>query len=781
MGEDRGMIGQTLSNYRIVGKLGEGGMGVVYDAVDLRLDRRVALKFLPLRVEGNGAERQRLLREAKAVSALDHANICSLHTVEETADGRLFLVMARYEGRTLRQRLAAGPLPAAEALDTAGQVLLGLAAAHRLGIVHRDLSSGNVMLTNSGAVKIMDFGLARMPGAGALTQTGQAMGTVACMSPEQARGEPVDQRTDLWAAGVLLYEMLAGRPPFQGEYAPAVVYSILHEEPAPLSVLRPDLPPGLDGILQEALAKDPEKRYQQAEDFLADLQAVQSDRRLPGKAGRGKRAVPVRRLGWLAVAVLLAAMGIVAAVMLWPESRPPVEAVAVLPMEDLSGVSPPDLFADAVTEELIASLSKIGALRVVSRSSVLPYRGTRKPIRQICRELGVDAVVEGTVRRAGDRARVTARLVTGLDERTLWSDAYERQSSDVLKLQSDVAQALAGEIRIAVTPQERARLADARPVDTVAFQLYLKGRYYFEKWSADGSTRAIEYFHRALERDPSFARAYAGLADCYLEGPSLPLPIQEGLPKARDLAKRALALDPELAEAHSAMGYVLYCEWDFPRAEAEFRRAIELNANLPAAHHHYSHFLLSMGRVEESLAESRKNLSLDPVSPAATLHMGYHYLSAGQLDLAEKWNRKALAMDPNYYRGHIQLGQTLEDTGRSAEAVEEYLRAFTLSGEENADGIAELRRGFRKGGLKEFYRIYLAHTHREDPKENVYPVGFAEAYARLGQADDAFRCLEAAFRQHSPRLINMKENVELASLRADPRFTDLLRRMKLPL
>ena len=774
------MIGTTVSNYRIVGKLGEGGMGVVYDAVDLRLDRRVALKFLPPLASGSGEGPARLLREARAVSALDHANICRLHTVEETADGRLFLVMARYEGRTLRQRLAEGPLPAAEALDTAGQVLLGLAAAHRIGIVHRDLSAGNVMLTESGAVKIMDFGLARLPGAGALTQTGQAMGTVSCMSPEQARGEEVDPRTDLWAVGVLLYEMLAGRPPFQAEYAPAVVYAILHEEPAPLAALRPDLPPELDRILQKALAKEPDKRYQEAAEFLADLQAVRPDGSRPGVAVPAGKTARLRRLAWLAAASAVLG-GILAAVAFWPAAPPSVKAIAVLPMEDLSGVSPPDLFADAVTEELIASLSKISALRVVSRSSVLPYRDTRKPVRQICRELDVDAVLEGTIRRAGDRVRVTARLVAGPDGRTLWTDGYERQSGDVLTLQRDVAQKLAGEIRIAVTPQERARLAEAHPVDTGAFQLYLRGVYFFEKYSRDGTSQAMEYFRQALAKDPSFAKAYAGLAGCYLHRPGIPLPIDQGLPKAREAASRALALDPDLAEAHAAMGYVHYAEWDFPQAEEEYRRAISLNANLASAHHNYSHLLLSMGRVEESLSESLKYLALDPLSPAAVLHLGYNYLSAGQLDLAEEWNRKALAMDPNYYRGHILLGQTLEGERRYGDAMEEYLKAFLISGEETETGVVEFRRGFQKAGMKGFYRIWLDHVLRKDPMGTSDPVRFAELHARLGQPDDAFRYLEIAYGTHSDRLNNLKENPDLGSLHADPRFSGLLRRMKLPL
>jgi TolB-like protein len=453
----------------------------------------------------------------------------------------------------------------------------------------------------------------------------------------------------------------------------------------------------------------------------------------------------------------------------------------VLPVEDLSGGSRPDLFAEAVTEELIASLSKISALRVVSRSSVMPYRGTRKPVRQIGRELDVDAVVEGTIRRAGDRVRVTARLVTVPGERTLWTDAYERRSGDVLTLQSEVAQALAREIRIAVTPQERARLAEARPVDAEAFQLYLRGMYFFDKYSRDGTARAMEYFQQALGKDPTFAKAYAGLAGCYLHRPGIPLPIDQGLPKAREMAARALALDPNLAEAHAAMGYVLYTEWNFPGAEEEYRRAIALNANLASAHHNYSHLLLSMGRVEESLAESLKYLNLDPLSPAAVLHLGYHYLSAGQLDLAEQWNRKALDMDPNYYRGHILLGQTLEGERRYAEAADEYLKAFVVSGEQTEARIAELRRGFQNEGMKGFYRLWLDHARGKDPKGAKDPVRFAEFHARLGQPDEAFRYLELAFGMHADRLNNMKENPDLGSLRADPRFSDLLRRMKLPL
>jgi len=540
------VIGQTVGHYRILAKLGEGGMGVVYEAEDLRLKRRVALKFLPPAATRSPRARQRFVLEAQAASALDHINICTVHEIDETEDGRVFIAMARYEGETVREKIGRGPLSLGEALDIAQQTARGLAEAHGRGIVHRDIKPGNVFVTNAGVVKILDFGLAKLAGVLSLTETGTAIGTAPYMSPEQTRASDVDHRTDIWSLGVLLYEMLAATPPFSGEHTAAVVQSILNETPPPISRVRAGVPAELTPVLQKALAKKPEKRFQRVDDLLASLLKISS---LSGSEIRTKSAPMPRRpsppLTRYKAAAVLAALVLAAGLYLLQGGFAPqsgrVDSIAVLPFENLSSDLEQQYFVDGMHDALIADLAQIHALKVISRTSVERYRESEKTIPEIARELNVDAVVEGSVLRSKDQVRITVQLIRGSTDEHLWASSYERDLKNVLALVGEAAQAISDEIEVALSPEEKAHFAENHEVDTEAHEAYLKGRYFVNKFTGKDLRKSVQYFRESVEIDPDFALGWAGLAGAHVLIAYLG-DEREAVDKAETAAARALAL-----------------------------------------------------------------------------------------------------------------------------------------------------------------------------------------------------------------------------------------------
>src|SRR5215470_6094138 len=498
-------LGRIVSNYRLEERLAAGGMGVLYRATDLKLGRSVAVKVLSRQLAPEETAKARLLREARAASALDHPNIGAIHHIEEQ-DGELFIVMALYQGETLKQRLKKGPLPVGEALQVLRQMALGLEAAHRAGIVHRDIKPTNVLRTDDGIVKILDFGLAKLTSdsqaATAVTQPGETMGTVPYMSPEQLRGEAVDVRSDLWSFGVVAYELLAGVTPFQADSSAATAMRILNEEPPALASVS-GVPDWLAELVTQLLRKAPGERPQSAGEVLSRLDRPSS----PSRSRRKSRPV------LLASAIL--------AVARWhyrffgSSTAASIRSLAVLPLDNFSRDPEQEYFADGMTEELIANLAKISSLRVISRTSVMRYKGARKPLPEIARELNVDAVVEGSVRREGERVRITAQLIHGPTERHLWTESYERDLRQVLALQSEVALAIAKEVKVRLSPDEQTRLGSARQVNPQAHEALLKGNYYLEKFTVEATKKSLEYFGRAIQIDPGFALAYAGLSRSY--------------------------------------------------------------------------------------------------------------------------------------------------------------------------------------------------------------------------------------------------------------------------
>ena len=757
-------VNSKISHYRILSKLGAGGMGEVYLAEDTQLGRHVAIKLLPSETVLDEHARKRLLREARAVAMLDHPNICHIYEIDE-ANGCSFIAMQYIEGETLDLRLKRKPADLQESLIIGSQIADALAEAHAHGIIHRDIKPSNIIITSRGQAKVMDFGLAKIiqqgdkvdtaiPTETLLTAPNAVAGTVPYMSPEQLRGEQVGVCCDIWGLGVVLYEMIAGRLPFSGSTAFTLSSAILHESPAPLSV---KVPSPLRKVIQRCLEKDPGERYQHASEVRAALEgARQSSRRTTdSRAGRPSRARAQRQR---------------------------IHSLAVLPLENLSPNAEEEYFADGMTDTLITTLAQIGVLRVISRTSVMRYKGARKPLPEIARELNVDAVMEGTVVRSGNRVRITAQLIHAGTDTHLWAKSYESDLRDVLALQSDVASSIAQEIQIQLTPQEKARLAGTGPVDPSAYEAFLKGRHHWYKRSPDALKLALDYLNQATTKDPTYALAYAGLADAYNSlGWDLfaVMSPAETFPKAREAATRALELDPNCAEAHAALGWTATAyDWDWIAAEREFQRAIELKPQYGPVHIWYSHFLKAMERAAESLAESRRALECDPLGLVLNMHLGWYYLYLREYQQAIEQLLKTLELDPGFIPARMFLGEAYEQTGMFAEAIAEFEAAVNL-GNRHPIYLAGLGHAYAvSGNVDEAQRTIQELDHLS--RQRFVPArGVAEIYMGLGDKEHAFSWLFKAFEQRNGWLIHLKGNPRYDILRNDTRYKNLVRRMNL--
>jgi len=802
------MIGETISHYRILEKLGQGGMGEVYRAEDTKLKRVVAIKILPAGLALDEEARRRFLREAQTASALQHENICAIHEIGETPDGRMFICMDCYDGVTLKERIAGGPLPVGEAIDIADQIAAGLCEAHAAKMVHRDIKPANVMITRRGVAKILDFGLAKSAGAATLTKIGSTMGTAAYMSPEQARGDEADHRTDIWSLGAVLYEMVAGRPPFKGEYESAVLYSIAHESPEPLTALRSGVPLELERIVNKCLEKDAGERYQTAVDFSADLRRLKrglsegaartagavsraGTAGSPGDGAPRKGASRGRRIGVVgagaaAILMMLLAIFNVGGVRdriaggRGAGERGRIESLAILPFVNADSDPDTEYLSDEIPASITSNLSRLSSLRVVPRSSAFRYRGSEGDLAAVGRKLNVRAILTGQVRARGEELSIWAELVDVAGDRQLWGEQYSLKMSDILTFEQDIAERITDALRVRLTETDRDRLSKSQTASAEAHRLYLKGRYFWNKRSEEGIRNAAGYFQKAIEEDPSYALAYTGLADSYsiLAAFGIAAP-RDVFPKAKAAVSRALEIDSTLAEAHVSLAIILqHYEWNWLESEKEYERAIELDPTYATALHWYGLLLLMMRRDEEAIATSEKAIRLDPLSLPIGASLGMVYLATHQYEKAETQCLKVIEMDSSFAMARTVLATVHIEMGLYDKAIDE-LKAVAALPTSTPEDIAYLGYGYARGGRANEARRILAELSARAEQRYVPPAFFSSIYAGLGDMDEAFKWIEKAYEERDFYLDGLPRAIEGSPFGADPRAIDLMRRMGL--
>jgi serine/threonine protein kinase/Tfp pilus assembly protein PilF len=787
------LSGQTLGHYRIVEKIGCGGMGEVYRARDEHLDRQVAIKVLPPGTLSDESARKRFHKEAITLSRLNHPNIATIHDFD-TQQGVDFLVMEYIPGITLSAKLATQPLPEKQVVALGSQLADGLSAAHEHGVVHCDLKPSNLRLTGDGRLKILDFGLAklRLPvtataATESLSETGTIAGTLPYMAPEQLLAGEIDARTDIYAAGAVLYEMATGQQLFADSDRSLLIGAILRRPPRPPTNLNPRLSPELERIIGKCLDKEPDNRYQSAKEIVADLRRMMTASSIVAvtrspRAARSWRPLPIVLISGFVLFAFLSAF----TVRRWrvahvsqPAASTHISSLAVLPLDNLSADPAQEYFTDGMTEELISALAKISSLRVISRTSIMQYKGAHKSLPQIARELGVDGIVTGSVAQSADsrRVRITAELVEAASDHNLWSQSYERDLGDVFALQDDVARNISWQIRVQLTPKEQERLTHYRSVNSEAYTTYLKGRYHWNKGTEEELRLAKKYFEQATEIDHSYAPAYSGLADYYWVTDELAPRVAK--PKARDYALKALALDGDLADAHTTFGAIqFYGDWDWTGAEKEFKHAIDLSPSRAEGHEMYSVFLSAMGRAPEAIAEIRTAQQLDPLAVDPSMIAGRTFYYARQYDSAIEQCRNALELDPNSIAAHDCLGEAYLGKRAYESAIAEF-RVVASGSHNDPVRLAGLGRAYALAGKRIEAKAVLGKLRTASKVHYVPPYFFSMINAALGNKNQALSWLEKAHNEHDTYLARLRVDEAMDSLRSDQRFATLLQQMRL--
>lgn len=824
-------------------------MGEVYRAQDTtELGRTVAIKLLPAKLAAHKEHLQRFIREAKTASSLNHPNILTIYEIGQS-DSTRFIVAEFIDGETLRGQMSSRRLRINDAIEISVEVAFALTAAHGAGIVHRDIKPENIMVRHDGIVKVLDFGLAKLTeesqsgpddSTRALIKTDQGvvMGTVAYMSPEQARGQDLDARTDIWSLGVVLYEMVAGRAPFRGQTKSHTVVAILEEEPPPLATFAPDVPAELQRIVRKALTKDSDNRYQTARDLMIDLKTLRRELDLQGEIQRSAAAItsqgpsgeatpvteppppamPTQSVGEstqagsmqitsgagslvgkvkrnkLAVILTLAILALVfvpvgLSVAAWiayqhagSTAAVPIDSIAVLPFVNESGNADAEYLSDGISESLINSLSQLPHVKVIARSSSFKYKGKEFDPQEVARTLGVEAILTGRVLQRGDHLLISVELMNARDKTQVWGEQYNRKLTDILVVQQEISREVSEKLRLKLTSDEQRRISKPYTESAEAYELYLKGRYFYGKSTEEGLKKAIEYYQQAIDKDPNYALAYVGMGNSFrgLGGALGFASPGSAAPQAKAAIMKALAIDDTLPDAHAALAdFKLSYEWDWPGAEREYRRAIELNPNQASAHRGYGTYLQSLGRFDEAVAERERNRQLDPTWPDAIANVGYPLYYARRFDQALEHYRKALELDPDYSWGHLWIGQVYVQQGRYAEAIAKIKKAIALSAGNTRD-IATLGHAYAVAGKRSEALKVLAELQERAKHKYVSPYFIALVYVGLGDKDQALAWLEKAYQERHPYLILIKVEPVFDVLRSEPGFQDLVRRIGLP-
>jgi len=763
-------------------------MGIVYKAEDIKLQRTVALKFLPQQWVSDPEARERFIHEARAASALDHNNICTIHEIEETEDGRMYIAMACYEGWSLKDKIKRGRLDKNEAIDVAVQVAQGMAKAHQKGIVHRDIKPANILITNDGAAKIVDFGLAKLAGQVKLTREGTTIGTVAYMSPEQARGEAVDQRTDIWSIGVVLYEMLSGVLPFKGDYDQTLIHSILHHEPERLAKFQKDLPAGLENIIHKALAKKPSDRYQTMEELLEDLHAIAEGLKpVRAKASLFQgRLLGLKKIYAYPVIACLILLIVLAGLFLFPNRGQAFDSIAVLPFVNQSGNPEQDIFCDSVHRELITQLSRIKAIRtVIAKQTMMAYKGTTKKSSEIAKELNVTAIISGEARRAGDKVLINFELIDGRNDKLLGGDSVQGDYRDILTVQGEAALAIARKIQSALTPEETKALSEKRRVNPEAYDAYLKGMALLGMVSQlvdpKDLLKSIPNFEQALRIDPDFAPAWAGLALAYDYCGSWGASTPKGtFPKAIEAAKKALSLDESLADAHLVLADAksVY-EWDYAGGDTEYLRLLELHPNHALAHIWYAFGLACAGRgtKETIILHSERAQELDPLNYSIGELVVMTYFLIHEYDKAILQGKDNVRLHPSLPSAYMSLANAYLMAGRFNEALAESQKAGDLGSPPEAWWLAQY---YARSGDRSKAEKYLNEYLRLS--DEIFLVGTLNApmiYSLLGEKDKAFEWLEKLYEQRCSGIPTTKVHPFFDNLRFDPRFDVFMKKVGL--